>query len=245
MMAGASGTFVGHISPGLAFAFWGFWWLGELVRWGPPDVGHEPIERTLMPPALKIFALVIATPLEMPNAGWLPADWVMGWHHITGYIGLGLSAVVDLLARRGVLGPRATYLALAGAMFNGAILFYGHGNPPGVEGAAHAILTLLFFAVGIFAVLEIAAPSWGIAWFRTGSMIVLGSWLTLSGWILFRSGWDLGDHVRVGHVWLRFSWLAMGVAVLVTIAGVWSRRREPLVGHRPGQPESLTPTADS
>lgn len=225
MMAGATGSFPGHLAPGLAFVFWGLWWLGELVRWGPPDVAREPVERTLVPPGLKILAVLVATPLEMPNAGWLPADWVMGWHHITAYAGLGLSAVVDLLARRGVFSPRATYLALAGAMANAAILFVGHGNAPGVEGAVHSILTTIFFAVSAFAVLEVVAPSWGLAWFRVGSMILLGAWLSLAGWILFRSGWDLHDHVREGHVWLRFSWLAMGVAVLTALASVRSRRR--------------------
>lgn len=220
MMAGPSGTFIGHLAPGIVFTLWGLWWLWELVSSGQPRQPGEPVERTLFPTALKILAVLIALPLEMPNAGWRPMDWVMGWHHITGYLGFGLSGIVDLLARRGLLSARATYLALAGAAFNGAILFYGHGNAPGVEGSAHTILMMMFFAVGIFCILETAAPSWRLEWFRIGSMIALGAWLSITSWILFRSGWDLADHVREGHVWLRYSWMLMVVAALTTAASI-------------------------
>ena len=224
-MAGPSGTFIGHLIPGLVFTIWGVWWLWELAGSGRPREVGEPVERTLFPTSLKILAVLIAFPLEIPNAGWEPMDWVMGWHHITGYIGFGLSGVVDLLARRGLLTSRATYLALAGAAFNGAILFYGHGNSLGVEGSAHDILMMMFFAVGIFCLLETAAPSWRLEWFRIGSMIGLGCWLTITSWLLFRSGWDLTDHVREGHVWLRFSWMIMTVAAITTAASIRVHRR--------------------
>lgn len=223
MMGGPSGTFVGHLVPGVVFTLWGLWWLWEIAVRGPARRPHEPVERTLFPPGLKIIAFVVALPLELPNAGWEPMDWVMGWHHITGYLGFALCGLVDLAARKGWLSHRATYFALAGAAFNGAILFYGHGNAPGVEGSAHNILMMLFFAVGIFALLEVAAPSWPLEWFRIGSMIALGLWLSLTAWMLFRSGWDLQDHAREGHVWLRLSWMIMGVATLTTVASARGR----------------------
>jgi len=225
MMAGPSGTFIGHLTPGLVFTIWGLWWLWELVGSGRPREVGEPVERTLFPTVLKLLCVAVALPLEMPNAGWRPMDWVMGWHHITGYIGFGLSALVDLAARRGLLSARATYIALAGAAINGAILFYGHGNAPGVEGSAHNILMMMFFAVAFFCLLETAAPSWRLEWFRIGSMIGLGAWLSISAWILFKSGWDMNDHVRVGHVWLRFSWMIMAVATLTTLSSIRVNRR--------------------
>jgi hypothetical protein len=51
-------------------------------------------------------------------------------------------------------------------------------------------------------------------------MIGLGAWLSITAWILFRSGWDLQDHVREAHVWLRFSWMIMGVATITTLASL-------------------------
>jgi hypothetical protein len=225
MMAGPSGTFIGHLTPGIAFTIWGLWWLWELVGSGRPRESGEPVEPSFFPTALKLLAVAVALPLELPNAGWRPMDWVMGWHHITGYIGFGLSGMVDLAARRGLLSARATYIALAAAAVNGAILFYGHGNAPGVEGTAHNLLMLMFFAVAVFCLLEIAAPSWRFEWFRIGSMIGLGAWLSITAWILFQSGWDMHDHVREGHVWLRFSWMVMVVATLTTLASIRVHRK--------------------
>src|SRR5690606_24268384 len=153
-----SGTFVGHLLPGIAFMIWGVWWLFELLRDGPAEA-DAPVERSLFPPVVKMLLLPAAVWLEMPNSGWEPMDAVMGWHHATGYVGFGLSGVVDILARRGMLSARATYLALAAATLNAAVLFYGHGNSAGVEAVMHDFLMLTFMAVGVFALLEIAAPS--------------------------------------------------------------------------------------
>ena len=127
---------------------------------------------------------------------------------------------MDLAARRGLLSARATYFALAGAAINGAILFYGHGNALGVEGAAHDLLMTMFFALAAFLVLETIAPTRRLEWFRVGSMIGLGAWLSITAWILFRSGWDMHDHAREGHVWLRFSWMIMTVAAITTLSSI-------------------------
>ena len=213
-----SGTFIGHVLPGIAFMIWGAWWLLEIARHGGPRPPGTPAERTLFPPVVKILLVPAAVLLEMPNPGWEPMDAVMGWHHATGYIGFGLSGVVDVLARRGMISARATYVALAAAAFNASILFYGHGNSAGVETVAHNLLMLTFMSVGVFALLETAVPSWRFEWFRIGSMLALGGWLTLTAWILFQSGWDLGDHAREGWIYVSYSWLIMGVATLV--AGV-------------------------
>lgn len=219
-----SGTFIGHLLPGIAFVLWGLWWLFENVRAGAPETRTTPVERTIFPPLVKILLAPTALFLEMPNSGWEPMDAVMGWHHATGYIGFGLSGVVDLLARRGLLGPRATRIALAAASFNAAVLFFGHGNGPGVEAVAHNLLMLTFTSVGVFALLEAAAPSWPFAWFRIGAMLSVGGWLTVTAWVLFRSGWSLDDHVREGWVYVSFSWMVMCVATAVTAVRVWVGR---------------------
>lgn len=219
-----SGTFIGHLLPGIAFMIWGAWWLFEIARAGGLQPPGTPAERTLFPPIVKILLVPTAVLLEMPNSGWEPMDAIMGWHHATGYIGFGLSGVVDVLARRGVLSARATYVALAAASFNGSVLFYGHGSGPGVETVAHNLLMLTFTSVGVFALLESSAPSWRFEWFRVGSMLTLGGWLSLTSWVLFRSGWNLTDHVREGWVYVSYSWMVMGVATLVAGVSLWVGR---------------------
>ncbi len=219
-MAGPAGTLIGHIGPGAAFMILGFWWLWELVGPARARVQGEPVERTLFPTVLKILGVFVAVPIEMPNSGWYPMDWVMGWHHITMYLAFGGSALVDLAARRELLSARATHFGLAGAALIGALLFYGHGIDPGVEGTAHAIVAMLFLSVTLFTILEVVAPSWGLEWFRIGSMIALGAWMAITGWMLFRSGWDLHDHVRVGHVWLRLAWTLMAVSLVTTLGSI-------------------------
>lgn len=94
MMVGPSGNFLGHFAPGLIFIALGLWWLAELIFRGPRKPG-ELLERTIQVPLLKFVVLVIAGYIEMPNSGWFPMDWVMGWHHITVYLAFALSGVVD------------------------------------------------------------------------------------------------------------------------------------------------------
>jgi hypothetical protein len=225
MMGGPSGTFIGHLGPGLVFAAYGLWWLWEIAGAGRARRPGEAVERTLFLPVLKIVALFVAFPFEVPNAGWEPMDWVMGWHHITIYIAFALSGCIDLAARRGLMSARATYLGLAGATFIGFLVFYGHGNDPGIEGTAHTILMLMFLAVSVFTVLEEAAPSWPFEWFRVGSMICMGAWWCVTAWLLFRSGWDMLDHIRIAHVWLRFAWTLLAVATMTTLVSIVSRFR--------------------
>jgi hypothetical protein len=223
----ASGTFEGHLLPGIAFILWGSWWLIEIVRAGGKAPVGASVEQSLIPPIVKIVLAPLAVVLEMPNEGWEPMDAVMGWHHATAYVGFGLSGVVDVFARRGLLSARATHLALAAAAFNGAFLFYGHGNGPGTEAVAHSLLVVGFTSVGAFALLRTAVPSWPFEWLLTGSMLGLGAWWCVTAWILFRSGWDPADPVREGWVYVSYAWTIMGVAILLTCARLWTRRGPP------------------
>ena len=220
MVGAPSGTFAGHLAPGLIFLAWGVLWLVENALRPRARGVAAPVERLIGPSVLKIVLPLSVIPFEMPNAGWEPMDWIMGWHHITIYLAFVLSGVVDFLHRGGRVSARSTQLALAGAALIGAIMFLGHGNDPGVEGTAHAILALLFLSVSITAVLEAAAPGWQLHWLRIGAMTTLGAWLCLIAWMLFVSGWDLGDHARQAHVWLRLGWLLLMVATAVTGAVV-------------------------
>jgi len=224
MMGGPSGTFIGHFGPGLVFIVLGLWWIIEMSLNGARKE-NDPIERTIYLPLIKIFALFVGGFFEIPNSTWFPMDWVMGWHHTTVYMAFALSGVVDLLARKEILSQRTTYVAFAGACLIGALLFFGHGIGPGVEGTCHTIVMLLFFIVGLFTIIEAIKPSWNLEWFRFGAMISLGVWFCITAWLLYLSGWDLYDHVREAQVWLLFSWMILAVTTLTTFSSIVVKAR--------------------
>lgn len=224
MMAGPSGTFTGHFGPGIVFIFLALWWIFDIMYKGLRKPGSA-LERSLFIPTLKIVGLFVGGFLEIPNSGWYPMDWVMGWHHTTVYMAFALSGVVDILARKDILTARATYLAFAGASFIGGLLFLGHGIGPGVEGTCHSIVMILFFSVSIFTVLEVVCPDWNFEWFRIASKLGLGTWFCITAWAIFRSGWDLHDHVKEAHVWLLFSWMILGVATFTTFASILANKK--------------------
>ena len=198
-------------------------WLHEAIQAADTDRTGRALEQTLTMPVVKILAVLIWIP-GMPHSGWEPMHIVMGWLHLTGYVAFGLSGVVDISARHGKIGSRATYFALAGASLINALLFWVHGAPPDVEGTAHLLLILMFVSVAMFALLEATHPNSSASWFRIGSMIGLGIWMIITGWIVDGSGWASHDHVRVAQVWLIFAWTILVVATVTTLASVWSLR---------------------
>ncbi len=54
---------------------------------------------------------------------------------------------------------------------------------------------------------------------------MLGSWFIVAGWILYRSGWDLGAQFREGWSYMVFSWTAVTVTVVTVCARVLSVMR--------------------
>lgn len=230
MMMDPSGTFIGHLAPGIVFVLLGLYWVLIKFLHGPRST-NEPLERTSLVSYLKIIALFIGGYFEMPNSGWNPMDWVMGWHHITVYIAFMLSGIVDLLAKKSLLSPKSTYLAFSGAAFIGAMLFFGHGTGPGVEGTSHKIVLLLFFAITLVTILETFITSIDFEWYRIGLVLALGMWMGIISWILYLSGWDLHDHVREAQVWLVFSWMLICASILTTSFSIlynlkWSSKQK-------------------
>ncbi|MDE0899473.1 MAG: hypothetical protein OSA81_10680 [Longimicrobiales bacterium] len=73
MMAGPSGTFGGHLTPGIGFAIWGLPWLWELVGPDRPWGVADPVERALLTASLKIVAALIALP-HRDDQGGLASD---------------------------------------------------------------------------------------------------------------------------------------------------------------------------
>ena len=188
----ASGTIQGHVAPALLFSFWGLWWAVELLAGKRAAGGH----------------------------GWYPMDQVMGWSHITIYMGFALSGAVDLLHRWDRVGAAATHAALAGATLNAAFLLALHGNHAGVENAGHALLALGYGVCGAAALWEAVRPRPGVRWVRVGAMLVVGCWWGVLAWVLYRSGWSLDDPIRVLWMYPLFAWTALGVATALVSAAV-------------------------
>ena len=142
----------------------------------------------------------------------------MNWQHVTMYSVFGLSGVVEFMARAGRVSTQATFVAYAAAMANAGFLFWGHSSHGGVEGTIHSLLALVFFSTAALALVETVRPSGGLVWGRIGAQLLLGAWFVVGAWIIFRSGWDLADPVRLGWTYTAFSWTAASAAV-VTLAG--------------------------
>jgi hypothetical protein len=219
-----SSTFEGHVLPGAMFLIWAVYWIGQAFTQSRGGGGNRSIETGLFLPVAKIVLPLIGVWVEIPGQGWYPGDVMMSWQHVTMYSAFALTGVVDLMARRGVVSARATYLAFAAAHANAGFLFMGHTAHGGVEGLVHALLAWAFFVVAGLAVLEIALPAAGLKWMRIGAQLVVGSWFIVAGWILYRSGWDLAAPYREGWSSMAFSWLVIGVSVLTVAAGVLAGR---------------------
>lgn len=73
MMAGPSGTFVGHLTPGIVFTIWGLSWLWELVGSDRPRGVADLVQRTLFTALLKIVAALIVLP-HRADQGALASD---------------------------------------------------------------------------------------------------------------------------------------------------------------------------
>ena len=182
------------------------------------------MEAGLLIPVIKLLALPVGGWIEMPNSGWYPMDQVMGWSHITIYMGFALSGAVDLLHRWGRAGASATHGALAGAALSTAFLLALHGNHAGVENTGHALLALGFAVCGVAGLWEALSPRPGVRWVRVGAMLVVGVWWGVLGWVLYRSGWRLDDPIRVLWMYPLFAWTALGVAAVLLVGGVVARR---------------------
>jgi len=220
-----TGTLTGHALIGTFLSVWGLLWLVGDVRNG--GRGHGvPLERGRVLPWLKVVLPLGVAWFEVPNSGWVPSHALQGWQHITMYSAFALSGAVDLLVLRGRLGWRAGYVAFAGAVLNAGVLFLGHGGHGGVPGAAHVLLAILFLGSAAVALLELALPTSGVERFRIAALISTGAWLLTISWILYLSGWDMAEPLRVGYTYLLFSLNGIAVGIVLLVAGLFDVRTE-------------------
>ncbi|MBX9927324.1 MAG: hypothetical protein K2X99_00295, partial [Gemmatimonadaceae bacterium] len=105
------GDFVGHWLPGVALLFWAFVWLRRL-RANAGANTPQPLESSLPIIVVKILVGVIGIAVHVPPAHWPEMSRAMAWQHQSMFGPIALSGAVDLLERRGHVGPRATHTAL-------------------------------------------------------------------------------------------------------------------------------------
>jgi hypothetical protein len=218
-------TFEGHVLPGSMFILWALIWIGQAFKAGAYDARERALEASLFIPVLKVVLPLIGVWVELPGEGWGPTTTLMSLQHVTMYSAFALTGVIDLLAHRGLISHRATFLAFAAAQTNAGWLFWGHAIHEGVDGIVHRILAMAFFVVAALALVEVFKPTAGAAWLRYGAQIVLGGWFILGAWILYLSGWDLAADYNVGRTSMYFSWMVMGIASAVIAARLLADRR--------------------
>jgi len=212
-----SGTFPGHLLPGVLLSLWAGWWIWQTVSTrGSYIYRTGPLEEGRVMPLGKVVLPVIGVLGELAPHGfaWKPS-MVNNYQHAIMYVGFIFAGVVDLLARRGRVSRAASYLAYAGASLNTALLFAGHGHMGGLADTVHRILVVLFAAGAVLAVVEIRYPAGGVAWLRIGTLLLTGLWLIWIAWLLYRSGYDLREHTNQMKAWLFFSATALGVSALL------------------------------
>ena len=206
------------------------WWLLEALGHRRKGLPLGAVEASLWLPLLKVAALPVGVWTELPNSGWHPMAQVMGWAHIMIYVGFALSGVVDLLHRVGRVTASATRLAFAGAALNGAFLMGTHGNHLAVEYIAHLLIAASFALAGLAALGEAALRrSPGAHWLRIWALLTLGSWWVVTGWMLFRSGWDLTDEYMTLWVFFAYSVTSLATAAVLIgcVAGIQPRSAVP------------------
>jgi hypothetical protein len=217
-----SGTFGGHVLPGSLFLLWAAFWVVELWRDRGARPADAPFERSLVGIGLKIVLPLLGVIVEWPEPTWEPHNIVMNYQHAAMYGFFALSGVVDLAARRGLVPRGATYLAFAAAALNGGALFLVHDAIGGVSKTVHMILGGIFVAAAGGAVAEWLRPGRELHWLRLGAMLMLGAWFYQVAWLLYRSGYDLTDHVvqMRAHLLLSVQAIAVGVVLLALRAAL-------------------------
>lgn len=247
-----TGTFLGHIAPGVILTVWGLWWLWSVSRHleglaplassqGPAGRGAWPVRTSFSVHEswAKILVALGAAIGDLWWASWRLTDTsVMNYQHATAYLGLALAGASDLLARRGKLPSYVPQLLLAGALVHAGFQFYAHGNHLPVSDSVHRLVIAVFVLQAGATLLELAYRHPAFSVVRAYAMLLQGAWFFQIAWMLYRSGWDLSNAYHVMRVYLFFTWHLMGVLV-ATWALVGLLRRWAAAGAR-----SRTPLAE-
>lgn len=239
------GDLPGHIFPGLAFLAWAVVWCMALLRRGgnavarpwdaaPDDVLASDAAATA---AWESWAKILIPLVEMAGElRWV--TWPMTevsttiFAHITADVVIMLSGVTDRLMARGRLPAGSDRITLAFAFLIPAVLFGTHGQHGPVASAAHGLFAQTLFAAAALVLVEHVRPAPLFRWCRVYAVALAGAWFVHTGWLLYRSGYDLMSDALVPRTYLFFTWYALVLAVLVGGA-VAARRRTAPPARRP------------
>jgi len=183
------GSFAGHMVPGSLFLLWALFWIWELARTGGTD-GPAAVERHLVVKLGKVVFPLVGIQLELARMDGLfsTASW-NNLSHATMYAAFALAGLVDLAEARRRLPPAATYLALTLACWAGGFLFLPHLTHGGMPTAMHLLIVVAFWSLGVTVALEgLGRPRWVLLWFRSGLLLLLGTWFVQISFSLYVLG---------------------------------------------------------
>jgi hypothetical protein len=179
------------------------------------------LERSRLVSYAKIGTMIVGVVVHMPPATWSEMSKAMAWQHILMFVPYGLSGAVDLLERRGRLGPQSTLLTLVLALSVTIVLFLGHGNLAGLESTAHRLLVGFLLTALAATALELVQPAPLARWARATAILAAGCWFNVIGWVLYLSGWDTMDPVndtRLYALWAATATLSAVIALAMRVS---------------------------
>ncbi|XP_067850748.1 transmembrane epididymal protein 1A-like [Heptranchias perlo] len=209
------GTFIGHISPGLAFFSFGILYAvkfslmvlrGEKIQLLSPSrtSGFRSCFKRI--PIEGIMKIVYGTLAVMAELFYPPGVYKLiiynkekpdypfthpnEWQHITMYSYFALSGWVDIISQACL--PRRLFLfeniAITIAFYIEALLLYSHMHgKERVENSVHTLLLLTCFLVCLILTVELWRPNDHILWFtKTCLVMIQGTWLLHAAFILYK-----------------------------------------------------------
>ncbi|XP_078420680.1 transmembrane epididymal protein 1-like [Cetorhinus maximus] len=209
------GTFIGHISPGLAFLSFGILYAfkfslmvlrGEkiqLVSAARPRGYRSCLRRIPAEGVMKIVYGTLAVMAEFfypPGVNKLiiynkeqpdhPFIHPNEWQHVTMYSYFALSGWVDIISQACL--PRRLFLleniAITLAFYTQALILHSHMHgKERVENSVHTLLLLACFLVCLILTVEIWRPNDHVLWFtKTCLVMTQGTWLLHAAFILYK-----------------------------------------------------------
>lgn len=210
------GTFIGHISPGIAFLSFGLLYavrFSSLLARGQrtlclPGTARRPgvrgcVGRVPAEGVMKVVYSTVAVLAEFfyppgvdklhmynPDKPGYPFIHPNEWQHATMYAYFALSGWVDIISQACL--PRRVHLcervAIALPFYIEALLLYHHAHgKQQVESTVHSLLLLACLLVCVVLTAELWRPNEPLLWFaKTCLVMVKGSWLLHAAFILYR-----------------------------------------------------------